>query len=76
MKNNKKKKIVESLDIIAKREGISADEVREEIARAVSIALKSKDKDIQHFWQNIPCEGPTPTIEEIIDFLAEKIAGQ
>lgn len=76
MENNRKKKIEESLNIIAERERISTEEVKEEMARAISIALKSKDNDIQHFWQDVPCEGPAPTIEEIIDYLAEKIAGR
>lgn len=74
MDNNRSAKIEESLQLIAKKEGITMEEVREEIALAVSYALKSNDKDLQHFWKNIPCEGSAPTIEEIIDFLAKKIA--
>lgn len=76
MNQDKKRKIEKSLEIIAQKEGITINEVREEIARAVSYALKSNDKDIQHFWQNIPCVGSAPTVDEIIDFLAEKIAEQ
>lgn len=76
MDQYKQNKIKKSLEIIAQREGLTIDKVREEIAYAVSIALQSNDKDIQQFWENIPHEGPAPTIEEIIDFLAEKIAAQ
>lgn len=76
MEHNKKIKIEKSLQIIAQKEGITTEEVRKEIALAISYALKSNDKDMQYFWKDIPCEGPTPTIEEIIDFLAEQIAKQ
>lgn len=76
MKHDRKRKIEQSLNIIAAREGITEDEVRNEIALAISYALRSNDPEIQHFWQNIPCEGNAPIIEEIINFLAEKIAGE
>lgn len=76
MHYNKKKRIEQALNIIAAKEGISESEVREEIARAISYALKSNDKKIQYFWQNIPCKGDAPTIEEIIDYLAKEISEQ
>lgn len=76
MKHDRKRKIEQSLNIIAAREGITEDDVRDGIALAISCALKSSDPEIQHFWQNIPCEGNAPTIEKIINFLAEKIAGE
>ncbi len=73
---SRERKLGQSLKIIAAKEGLTEDEVRDGIARAVSYALKSSDPEIRHFWQNIPCEGDAPTIEEIIVFLAEKIAGE
>lgn len=76
MKPNNKEKISEYLRTIAEQEGISEDEVRNEIAYAISLALKSKDPKIQNFWKNIPCEGDSPTIEEIIGFLATQISKQ
>lgn len=62
------------LEIIANKEGISTEEVRKEIGRAVSVALKSSDPQVQKFWSDIPCKGDTPTIEEIIYYLARQIA--
>ena len=56
------------------KEGISEREVRNEIAYAVSLALKSSDPKIQNFWKKVPCEGHSPTIEEIIDFIVTGIA--
>ena len=63
-----------NLDIIAEKEGITKEEVQQEIGRAVSIALKSPDPKMQRFWTDFPCENDTPTIEEIIYHLAEKFA--
>ena len=50
MNQNKKDKISEHLRTIAEKEGISEREVRNEIAYAVSLALKSSDPQIQNFW--------------------------
>ena len=52
------------LKIIAEKEGITKEEVQQEIGWAVSIALKSPDPQMQRFWTDFPCENETPTIEE------------
>lgn len=69
MDKKRKKKIEASLRQIAKIEEISEEEVRKEIAYAVSLALKSSDPKVQNFRKNIPCEGDSPTIEEVIDHI-------
>lgn len=74
MNQNKNEKISEYLRTIASRENITELEVRNEIAYAVSLALKSSDPKIQNFWKKVPCEGHSPTIEEIIDFIVTGIA--
>ena len=66
--------VYKKLEIIAEKEGITKEEVQQEIGRAVSIALKSPDPKMQRFWTDFPCENDTPTIEEIIYHLAEKFA--
>lgn len=76
MEQNKKEKISEHLRTVAEQEGITENEVRNEIAYAVSLALKSNDPKIQKFWKKIPCEGESPTVEEIIDFIVAQIARQ
>ena len=47
------------LKIIAEKEGITKEEVQQEIGRAVSIALKSPDPQMQRFWTDFPCENET-----------------
>lgn len=76
MNQDKKEKISEHLRTIAQQEGITENEVRNEIAYAVSLALKSKDPKIQNFWKMIPCEGESPTIEEIIDFIVTRMSAR
>lgn len=74
MNQNKNEKISEYLRTIASKENITELEVRNEIAYAVSLALKSSNPKIQNFWKKVPCEGHSPTIEEIIDFIVTGIA--
>lgn len=74
MDQKKRQQIEKNLEIIAKKEGISAEEVKTEIGRAISYALKNNDPEIQKFWKNIPCEGESPTVEEIIAYLAEQLS--
>jgi len=76
MNQNKKEMISEYLQEIAKKEGITENDVRNEIALAVSFALKSSNPQIQNFWKEIPCDGENPTIEEIIDYIAIEIHSQ
>ncbi len=73
--NKYKKEIVEkNLQTIAEREGLSVDEVYDEIALAISLAIKDPNPKVQEFWKSVPSEGEAPTIEETIAFLAAKMA--
>ena len=65
--------IKNNLEKIAKSEGITTDEVRQEIALAISYALKSNDPKVHNFWKDIPCEGDAPTVDEIIDYIATQL---
>lgn len=66
--------LLNSLKKIARSEGITTEEVRHNIALAISHALKSNDPKIQLFWKNIPCKGEAPTIEEITNYIAIQFA--
>ncbi len=76
MEQNRKAKISEHLRAIADQEGITEDDVRNEIAYAISLALKSNDPKVQNFWKKIPCEGESPTVEEIIDYIVTQLSAQ
>lgn len=76
MNSTHKNIITNALNKIAKSEGITADEVRQEIALAISYALKSDDSNVQNFWKDIPCEGDSPTVDEVIDYIATQLVNE
>ncbi len=68
--NPEKKQKIEKSEDYRKREGITPEEVNPKLG-AVSYAMKSSDPKAQRFWNNFPCEGDSPTVEEVIAYLAE-----
>ena len=64
MNQDRQNIIQESLRRLAKKEGIAEQEVRDEIALAVSLALKSNDPKVREFWNKIPCEGDSPRLRK------------
>ena len=58
-----------AMEVIATREGISAEEVRREISLAILMA-QPKDADIV---SEIPCAGLVPTPEELIAYCVSKL---
>lgn len=73
MDKNNERKINASLQQIAKQEGITEEEVRNEIAYAISLALKNDDPKVQEFWKQIPTDGDSPTVEEVINYIILKL---
>ena len=58
-----------AMETIAVREGISVEEVRREISRAILMA-QPKDASVVYA---IPCAGAIPTPEELIAYCAARI---
>ena len=58
-----------AMEVIATREGISAEEVRREISLAILMA-QPRDAGIV---SEIPCAGAVPTPEELISYCAARI---
>lgn len=56
---------------VAKKNRVSAEEVKREIDLAIAAARKNPDPNIQAFWNSIPCKGRFPTSEEVIAYIAE-----
>ena len=61
-----------AMETIAVREGISVEEVRREISRAILMA-QPKDASVV---SAIPCAGAIPTPEELIAYCAARIQGE
>lgn len=64
------KRINEALSEIAKREGITVDEVRREIQNSIDNARKSKNPQVQKEWAKF---GKNPSIESVIDYLIKQM---
>jgi hypothetical protein len=64
------------LQKLAEREDLTENDIRNEIALAISYALKSSDPDLQNFWKKFPSLGKDSTIDDIIDCLIIKMAEQ
>lgn len=58
---------------IATCEGISVQEVREEMVKAMQVALQSTDPEVKAKWKQIPCKGESPTPEEFIIHMAKQV---
>lgn len=58
---------------VAMREGITVEEVRKEMKKAMLVGLCSQDPAIQEKWKRVPCKGEVPTPEELITYMAENV---
>lgn len=61
--------IDQNLKRIANQEQISVEAVREEIMKAVSIALKSDDPKAREFWKDLKYDGESPTADEVMEHI-------
>lgn len=73
MNNNEIKKAKKAMKIVAEKEGISINNVREEMKAAMAEGMRSSDPEAQEMWKRIPCKGEEPEPEELIAWLAEQV---
>ncbi len=66
--------IRDAIKELSNNERMDENSIRQKIALAVSLSLKSKDTKLQNFWTIIPCKGETPTIDEITDYIIMELA--
>lgn len=57
-----------AIEEVARRNGVTVEEVRREISLAILMARSKADR-----WQEIPCAGAVPTPEELIAYCAEQV---
>lgn len=69
-----KEQLTTALEKITKKEGLDEITIRKKIAFAISLALKSNNINQQDFLSKIPCQGNSPTIEEITDYMIIELA--
>lgn len=75
MKKNDIKKARSAVKTTARKEGISVENVREEMKAAIAEGMKSGDPAVQAMWQDVPSRGrgEVPEPEELIAWLAEQV---
>lgn len=62
-----------AIKMIALREGISENEVREEIEKAIEAAMNNSDPEIKKKWNTLSRDRKNPTAEELISKIASRI---
>ena len=62
-----------AIRIIAMREGVTVEEVRNQMKLAMLAGLCNQDPAVQARWKKIPCKGGLPTPEELITYLATHV---
>lgn len=60
-----------SLEAVARKKGVSVEEVKREIEFVITIARENPDPKIQAFWNSVPHKDKVPTPEEVIAYIAE-----
>lgn len=60
-----------SLEAVARKNGVSVEEVNREIEFAITIARENTDPNIQAFWNSVPHKNKALTPEEVIAYIAE-----
>ena len=68
-----KSKVISAFEKIAREEGISVDEVRCEIQKAIDDAMQSDDPAVQAYWKKIKYKGEKTTPEEVVLYIAKHI---
>ena len=68
-----KSKVIRAFEKIARKEGISVDEVRCEIQKAIDDAMQSDDPAVQAYWKKIKYKGEKPTPEEVVLYIAKQV---
>jgi len=76
MKKMKDTEVAQVFEQIAKQEGITADQVRQEIQKLIDDAIKNLNPAVQERWKRIPSKGDTPTPEEIIRYIVNQLCMQ
>ena len=61
------------LGVIARRNGITKEQVREEMQIAMEEGMRSPDPVAQQLWAQIPRRGEKLTLEEFMEYLLSKM---
>ena len=58
---------------VASRSGTTPGQVRHNIEQLLEESRACRDPKVRAAWAAIPCKGETPTMEEVMNYLAERL---
>jgi len=61
------------LQAVALKNGVSVEEVRQEIENAIAEAQNSQDPEVIAYWKAFPSRGEFPTPEEVIIHVSKQV---
>jgi hypothetical protein len=67
---------VKAIELVAMKNGVSAEDVLQDIKHAIFIGMCSQDPAVQMRWREVPCKGEYPTPEELIAYIAANVDGK
>lgn len=73
MKRKDKRNVENSLRQVAKNHGVSVEEVKREIERALELGQTSLNPTAQGHWKKMTSNDSSPTIEKFLLYIANKI---
>lgn len=68
-----KKKLDTILAKIAKKHGVTVQEVRKEMEAAMEAGQRSEDPKVKEIWDRIPKKDQVLTLEEFVDYLIQRV---
>lgn len=72
--DNKRRRALEAIKMVATLEGTSVNTVYQEIEHAISRGLFNPDPEVQQMWRMLSCSGKIPTPEDVILYIVENLS--
>ena len=61
------------IEMLARKQNCSVQEIREQIAARIKVGLNDPDPASREQWEQIPCAGEIPTPEEFVGYVIKKL---
>lgn len=67
---------VHIFELLAKERNITVEEMRAIISARIEKGWNDPDQEKRAQWRKIPCEGQTPTPDEWLEYVVEKLEAE
>ncbi len=62
-----------ALERVALQYETTTDEVRKSMMEALAIGRASTDPDVRRIWEQIPCRGDVPSVEDVMAYILTRV---